>query len=210
MSVSDDEALVLIAVRDGARRPAEIKRPPAAKRNAAIASLLARGLIAASGPARKQELSLPSEAIALAATLQAPPVTRARSGASLAQVEELLKSLVASVARLEAKVDLSLATKEAPAAAVPPARLAHAILDAVAALDARHRFGGLVPLPELRRTLAPLGVERGAVDAALEQLEREYAIDLNIAQAPASVSERSAGIERPGRGLIYYVTRRSS
>jgi hypothetical protein len=112
--------------------------------------------------------------------------------------------------RVEAKLDRLLAPTGSPPPLSSPARLKQSILDALQALDARHRFGGLVPLPDLRRELSPLGIERQSVDAALVELEREYAIDLNIAQAPAQVQERSAGIERPGRGLLYYATRRSS
>jgi hypothetical protein len=46
------------------------------------------------------------------------------------------------------------------------------------------------------------------VTAALEALERAWKIDLSVAQSPTQVTDRAAGIERPGRGLLYYVARR--
>ncbi|MBE7452325.1 MAG: hypothetical protein HS111_26615 [Kofleriaceae bacterium] len=85
-----------------------------------------------------------------------------------------------------------------------------AVLAAIGALDARHRFGGLVPIPDVRAELrrGGLGADDAAVDAALEALERAWKIDLSVAQSPTLVADRAAGIERPGRGLLYYVARR--
>jgi hypothetical protein len=209
--LSDDETLVLLALRDGARRPAEIRRPPARARNNALQALVTRGLVLQSGRGRNIELALAAEAAPIVATLVAPATAPKRARSQNADMTAAIMRLEAALARIEAKVDRLLAEPtDAPRPAVPLAQLKQTILDAVKTLDARHRFGGLVPLPDLRRALSPLGVERQSVDAALTELEREYAVDLNIAQAPSTVSERQAGIERPGRGLIYYVTRRSS
>jgi hypothetical protein len=97
-----------------------------------------------------------------------------------------------------------------PPPAADPAALRQAIVAAIGDLDARGRLGGLVPIPELRRELVARGVTAAAaeVTAALEDLERAWTIDLSVAQAPTQVAERAAGIERPGRGLLYYVARR--
>jgi hypothetical protein len=85
-----------------------------------------------------------------------------------------------------------------------------AILECVADLDARLRLGGIVPIPDLRDHLRDrgLGADDAAVTSALERLERAWKIDLAAAQAPAQVANRRAGIERPGRGLLYYIARR--
>lgn len=84
-----------------------------------------------------------------------------------------------------------------------------AVLAAVGDLDVRHRYGGIVPIPDLRAELRRGGItDDAAVTAALEALERTWKIDLSIAQSPTQVADRAAGIERPGRGLLYYVARR--
>lgn len=84
-----------------------------------------------------------------------------------------------------------------------------AVLAAVGELDVRHRYGGIVPIPDLRAELRRGGItDDAAVTAALEALERTWKIDLSIAQSPTQVADRAAGIERPGRGLLYYVARR--
>jgi hypothetical protein len=123
-----------------------------------------------------------------------------------------LASLAARVDALEAEV-AALRAKLTPAARLDPAAIAAlgaTILDAAAELDARQRLGGLVPIPELRRALRARGVaaDDGAVTDALLALERDFKIDLSVAQSPTTVSDRALGIERPGRGLLYYVARR--
>jgi hypothetical protein len=84
-----------------------------------------------------------------------------------------------------------------------------AVLAAVGELDVRHRYGGIVPIPDVRAELRRTGfADDTAVTAALEALERAWKIDLSVAQSPTQVTDRAAGIERPGRGLLYYVARR--
>jgi hypothetical protein len=84
-----------------------------------------------------------------------------------------------------------------------------AVLAAVGTLDTKHRYGGIVPIPDVRAELRRGGIhDDAAVTAALEALERAWKIDLSVAQSPTQVADRAAGIERPGRGLLYYVARR--
>jgi hypothetical protein len=135
-----------------------------------------------------------------------PTATAKRPRVTLAALAARLDALEAEVAALRARTP-------AAAAPAPPATgpaLAAAILDAAADLDARQRLGGLVPIPELRRALRGNGVaaDDAAVTDALLALERDFRIDLAVAQSPTAVAERAAGIERAGRGLLYYVTRR--
>lgn len=142
-------------------------------------------------------------------------LTEAGVAARPAKLEKLARAKVAKkptsadlVARIEA-LEARVARLEAPVV-VDLAAVKTAVLDEVAELDRRDRLGGLVPIPDLRTALRGRGIaDDGAVTAALEQLEQEWRIDLNVAQAPTQVADRAAGIERPGRGLLYYVSRRS-
>jgi len=93
--------------------------------------------------------------------------------------------------------------------ALDPAALKARVLAAVGELDHRGRYGGLVPIPELRAELRGQGIADDlAVTRALEDLEHDWTIDLLVAQSPTQVPHRAAGIDRPGRGLLYYVARR--
>jgi hypothetical protein len=101
-----------------------------------------------------------------------------------------------------------------PTPPTPPThdRLEEIILEAVHALDAERRYGGLVPLPPLRERLAVLApaANRAAVDEALIALERAFLVDLLVAQSTYSLGEAATalGIARPGRGLVFYVAPR--
>ena len=126
-----------------------------------------------------------------------PPTAAVR----IAALEEAVRGLAARVAALEAA--------RGPAPAADDAALRETVLAAVGELDARHRYGGIVPLPDIRAELRRRGVSDDArVNDALDALERAWKIDLSVAQSPTQVADRAAGIERPGRGLLYYVARR--
>jgi len=132
--------------------------------------------------------------------------------ARLAAVEAEVAALRERLAALETRLgppDIAHRGRLTPPAAEPQP-LDDAILDAVAALDRSLRYGGLVPIPELRAELQRRGIDAsaGGVTEALERLERGWKIDLSVAQSPAQIADRAAGIERPGRGLLYYVARR--
>lgn len=130
----------------------------------------------------------------------------------LAQLEATVAALAARVAALEGPVAPTIAPTIAPAIepTIEPAALRSTIVAVVGELDASGRLGGLVPIPEVRAELRRRGV--GASDAevtsALEDLEKAWTFDLAVAQSPTAVADRSAGIERSGRGLLYYVARR--
>lgn len=164
---------------------------------AVIPELVAAGLIVVRKDGRKLLVSLTQagtvvRSSAPPAKVAKPKVVKPDLGAVLARLE----ALEARVSRLEAPTPADLGTVK------------RAVLDAVAELDARGRLGGLVPIPDVRAALCSVA-DDASVTAALEELEQEWKIDLNVAQSPTSVTHRDAGIERPGRGLLYYVSRRS-
>ena len=89
---------------------------------------------------------------------------------------------------------------------VPSAERFEAVLQrALRELDARGRHGGLVPLPELRRELAHLGLSRIQLDRELLSRQEERTLDLKVANDPRLVDEPDLGIPSPGRGLLYFV-----
>jgi hypothetical protein len=133
----------------------------------------------------------------------AAPTRKAKPAPAAARVA----ALEAAVAALTQRV---VALETSARSPVEPMALRSTIVAVVGDLDARGRMGGLVPIPDVRAELRRRGV--GASDAevthALEELERAWQIDLSVAQSPTAVSDRAAGIERAGRGLLYYVARR--
>lgn len=131
-----------------------------------------------------------------AAAAGKPPTAAAR----LAALEEAVAALAARVAALESRGPV----------AVDGGALRTALVTAIGDVDAGTRAGGLVPIPEVRAELRRRGVTASdpEVTEALEALEHEWLIDLSVAQDPGQVADRAAGIERPGRGLLYYVARR--
>ncbi|MBL8627821.1 MAG: hypothetical protein JNK64_41435 [Myxococcales bacterium] len=145
---------------------------------------------------------------ARAAAAGKPPTPAAR----LAALEATVAALAARLAALEAAAPHASPAPAPPPAAAPadPIALRSTIVAVIGELDAGGRLGGLVPIPDVRTELRRRGV--GASDAevttALEELERSWAIDLSAAQSPTAVRDRAAGIDRAGRGLLYYVARR--
>ncbi len=174
----------------------------------AVPSLVAAGWIDARKDGRVVLVRLtPSgeaQRVVAAPIAKAKPAARKPAAATTAAAR--LAALEDAVARLTARV----ATLEGHAAPVDPAALRTAIVAIVGELDASHRLGGLVPIPDVRAELRRRGVTAPDADvsAALEELERSWLIDLSVAQAPNAVRDRGAGIERAGRGLLYYVARR--
>ena len=118
--------------------------------------------------------------------------------------------LRAEVATLRARVEAlsaevaTLRAERSPMVAEAPPDFAARVHRALVEVDARDRCGGLVPLPSLRRELAPLRLSREAFDRGLLALQRARELDLKIANDPRRVPDATDGIEVPGRGLFYY------
>lgn len=141
----------------------------------------------------------------------AKPVAKAtpKPRAARPKAADRVAALEATVADLARRVAALEAGRGGEASAPNGEALRAAVLAAVGELDVRHRYGGIVPIPEVRAELRRRGhADDAAVTAALEALERAWKIDLSVAQSPTQVADRAAGIERPGRGLLYYVARR--
>jgi hypothetical protein len=178
---------------------------------AAIPGLIADGWITARKDGRVVYVQLTAAGVDERARLAAVVAIKPRrpSARPATTSTARLAALETTVADLAARV-MALEAHGRPDAPADPALLQHAIVAAVGELDASQRLGGLVPIPDVRAELRRKGVAAtdAEVSSALEQLERAWTIDLSVAQSPNAVRDRSAGIERAGRGLLYYVARR--
>lgn len=199
----------------------------------AVAALVAAGWLEArkDGRAVLVRLTAAGEAERARQAAAAPPpkpprVPKARAAASgkaptaaarLAALEATVAALVVRVAALESHPAATASPPAAPpqpatapAAPADPLALRSTIVAVIGDLDAGGRLGGLVPIPDVRGELRRRGVgaSDAEVTAALEELERSWTIDLSAAQSPTAVGDRAAGIDRAGRGLLYYVARR--
>jgi len=162
----------------------------------ALAELVAAGLVVETKEGRTRLFALTAEGRERAGAPPAAPAA-AKDDERLARIEAALARIEEAISRLTPTVGAH-------------GDLKAAILGVVKALDEARRYGGLVPLPQLRQTLRAGGVTAtdAQVNTALEELERDFIVDLSIAQSPTTVAEPAAGIDRPGRGLVYYVVRR--
>lgn len=165
----------------------------------ALAELAAAGLVVETREGRTRLFALTAEGRERAGSPPSPVRAAPRPAD-----DERLARIEAALARIEEAL-----TRLTPSVGAP-GDLKAAILGVVKALDEARRYGGLVPLPQLRQTLRAGGVTAtdAQVNTALEELERDFIVDLSIAQSPTTVADPAAGIDRPGRGLVYYVVRR--
>ena len=126
---------------------------------------------------------------------------------TLADLYREIRTLGARVDALAASLGKQTALEEPPAT-VTPDRFEQELARALRELDRRGRHGGLVPLPELRRALAKLGMSRSDFDEALLERERAFSIDLKVAHDGRQLADASDALRDPARGLLYYVVLR--
>jgi hypothetical protein len=173
-----------------------------------VQRLVQQGLIAELPAATKRasaKLALTESGRVIAARLPPARITLAdvyREIVALRQQLEAVRTLVNAPAARSQKLP-----EVAPSAPLP-ADFGAALQTVLGELDRRARYGGLVPLPEVRKALAGLGLSREAFDAALLEHERAFDVDLKAAHDPRDVGEPEQGIPDDGRGLLYYVVRR--
>jgi hypothetical protein len=198
MVVASPEAL-LARLEPGAETPVGAVRGLAA----VVDVLAAAGLVTVRKDGRTTLVTLTAAGAAQRGPARSPRARRttAPSSSTVEALERRVAALEATVAALQAQLQGSPSPSPSP--------MADTVLAAIADLDARLRLGGLVPIPDLRAELRQRGItDAAAVTATLEALEQSWAIDLSAAQSPSQVADRGAGIERPGRGLLYYIARR--
>ena len=118
----------------------------------------------------------------------------------------LLERLDALAARLATLRPSSSQPRELaqPGKARDGDELRTAIPTAIRDTDLAGRFGGMVPIPEIRKVVqSRTGASRTEFDDMLLALEREFRVDLKIANDPRR-PDASEGIAVPGRGLVFF------
>jgi hypothetical protein len=128
---------------------------------------------------------------------------------SLDAIARLLDERLAPVLEQLNRIEAALAIRRDQPGEPAPADLEAQLLDVIDRLNAARQYGGLVPIPAVRRELHRRGVSatRKNVDAMLHMMEVDGLVQLLVAQSPATLPDRSDGIDVDGRGLIYYVAR---
>jgi DNA-binding MarR family transcriptional regulator len=182
----------------------------AAKATAVAPRLVKMGLITELPAARKsavRKIDLTDAGRRQAERLGPEKVTPADLYRELVAVRERLDALADSLSVTKAGASLtSGGSGEAPA--VDQARFERELQTALRELDRRGRHGGLVPVPELRRALAALGLSQRAFDEALLDRERAFVIDLKVAHDGRQLADAAEAVHDPGRGLLYYAVLR--
>lgn len=148
-------------------------------------------------------------AVRVPVAAKAPARPRASAGALdtarlLARIEQLESTLLARLGRLESALGQPPIIARGQARETPDIRAS--VQASVLELVKERRFGGLVPVPEVRRLAAARhGVTPSEVDSVLADLDRAFALDLKVPNDPSLASQ---GFEVPGRGRVYFVVPR--
>ncbi len=79
------------------------------------------------------------------------------------------------------------------------------LVSVVRQLDRSGRYGGLVPIPEVRDVFVKRGWTRRSFDERLLQAERDFVVDLKAANDPTRLSAPELAIVDTGRGHLQYV-----
>jgi hypothetical protein len=118
------------------------------------------------------------------------------------------------VLRVAALIEARLQQLEPRLRTMPPAHkpevlvididgLGARVLSAIQEIDEAQHLDGIVPIAVLRNALPDMPA--ALLDQSLIELERQYRIDLKIANDPATVPSPDAGIRLAGRGLACFV-----
>ena len=82
------------------------------------------------------------------------------------------------------------------------------LLATMGTLDRSGRHAGLIPIPELRIAFLERGWARSAFDERLLQAERDFIVDLKVADDPLTLANPDLAINERGRGYLQYAVAR--
>ncbi|MFL5441092.1 MAG: hypothetical protein ACJ79W_18180 [Myxococcales bacterium] len=188
-----------------------------------LQALVDRGLLVRTTRGKKREPAYELTAIAKEAlkplpkprparAKKSPPVTlddlRAMEARLLEQLDALGRELAASRPAPPAETQPTPRPAKPAVPRDPDGYLRSAIPTAIRDADLAGRFGGMVPIPEVRKVVqSRTGASRTEFDDVLLALEREFLVDLKIANDPRR-PDASEGIAVPGRGLVFFALAR--
>ena len=125
----------------------------------------------------------------------------------LATIAQTLATLVAHVSPKSAAV-LDAESVDQPIAPVDYESFETDLLATMGTLDRSGRHAGLIPVPELRIAFLERGWARAAFDERLLQAERDFIVDLKVADDPLTLANPDLAIQERGRGYLQYAVAR--
>jgi hypothetical protein len=186
----------------GARTPTTPKKKTTAKRGTKVAT---KRPSTRKPSARPSLASISAQLTALSEQVEVlTQLVRARAGAEPATRDANAEA----PAPEESDASFAAAPSDGPDRVLDSATFEAELLSVLGDLDRRERHAGMVPIPEVRAVFLQRGWTRSAFDEQLLRAERDFVVDLKIANDPARLAEPELAIEEPGRGHLQYVVLR--
>ena len=191
------------ATKAGAKKKTVAK----SKAKAAAPTNAARKKTAAPAKAARKKTAAPKKTKPVRVTLGSLSEQIATMNTELATVAQTLATLVAHLSPTSATA-LDAEAVAQPVAAVDYESFETDLLATMGKLDRSGRHAGLIPLPELRIAFLERGWARAAFDERLLQAERDFIVDLKVADDPLTLANPDLAIQERGRGYLQYAVAR--
>ena len=191
------------ATKAGAKKKTVAK----SKAKAAAPAKAAKKKTAAPAKAARKKTAAPKKTKPVRVTLGSLSEQIATMNTELATVAQTLATLVAHLSPTSATA-LDAEAVAQPVAAVDYESFETDLLATMGKLDRSGRHAGLIPLPELRIAFLERGWARAAFDERLLQAERDFIVDLKVADDPLTLANPDLAIQERGRGYLQYAVAR--
>lgn len=170
----------------------------------ALGVLQARGLVIPAKAGARTWLANPEAATLL--PVEPRKQARMRKARSADEPPPWAVEILERLARIEQAIGTAQTVKHGANGAPPVSaeELDRAIRETIRELGRDRAFGGVIPIPQLRRrVIEQTRAPRERFDERLIALERADVVDLKISNEPDR-SDASEGIRVPGRGLVFF------
>jgi len=157
--------------------------------------------------AARKKTAAPKKTKPVRVTLGSLSEQIATMNTELATIAQTLATLVAQLSPTSATA-LDAEAVAQPVAAVDYESFETDLLATMGKLDRSGRHAGLIPLPELRIAFLERGWARAAFDERLLQAERDFIVDLKVADDPLTLANPDLAIQERGRGYLQYAVAR--
>lgn len=191
------------ATKAGAKKKTVAK----SKAKAAAPAKAAKKKTAAPAKAARKKTAAPKKTKPVRVTLGSLSEQIATMNTELATIAQTLATLVAQLSPTSATA-LDAEAVAQPVAAVDYESFETDLLATMGKLDRSGRHAGLIPLPELRIAFLERGWARAAFDERLLQAERDFIVDLKVADDPLTLANPDLAIQERGRGYLQYAVAR--